>query len=82
MSAVIVVIIRYPQIGNKPILNVLKNNFDQFLVFWVCRENIMQHQKYVEPRKKEDDGYDLKIFMVINTHKKYYYVFFFFFIHD
>jgi len=42
----------------------------------------MQHQKYVEPRKKEDDGYDLKIFMVINTHKKYYYVFFFFFIHD
>jgi len=56
--------IRYPQIGNKPILDDFKNNFDRFLVFWACFENIMQHQKYVELRKKKkDDWYDLKIFI-------------------
>jgi hypothetical protein len=61
-----VVIIRYPQIDNWPILNAFKNNFDRFLVCWACFENIMQHKKYVEPiKKKRDDGYDLKIFMGI-----------------
>jgi len=45
----------------------------------------MKYQKYLKPRKKKkkkkkkDDGYDLKIFMVINTHKKHPYNFF---IHD
>jgi hypothetical protein len=35
----------------------------------------MQYQKYVEPRKKKwDDGYNLKIFMVINVHKKHPYI--------
>jgi hypothetical protein len=28
-----VVIIHYPQIGNEPILNASKNNFDRFLIF-------------------------------------------------
>jgi hypothetical protein len=30
----------------------------------------MQHQKHVEPRKKLDDEYDLKILIVINAFKK------------
>jgi hypothetical protein len=30
-------------------------------------------------KKKKDDRYDLKIFMVINAHSKYLYIFF---IHD
>jgi hypothetical protein len=40
----------------------------------------MQHQKHVEPRKKLDDEYDLKILIVINAFKKHLYVFFF--VHD
>jgi hypothetical protein len=40
IHTVIAVIIRYPQIGNWPIFNASKNNFDRFLVFWVCFENI------------------------------------------
>jgi hypothetical protein len=70
------VVIRYSQIRNKPILNAFKNNFVRFLVFFACFENIMQHKKYTELGKKIDDVYDLKIFMIINTHKKhplYYY---------
>jgi hypothetical protein len=67
--------IHYQQIGNGSILNAFKNNFDRFLVYWACFENIMQHQKYIEPRKKGDDGYDLNIFIVINVHKKHLYVF-------
>jgi len=34
----------------------------------------MQHQKYVEPRKKWDDGYDFKIFMVINAHRTHLFM--------
>jgi len=70
------VIIRYPQIGNGPILKAFKNNFDRFLVFLACFKKLIQHQKYVEPRKKKvDDRYDLTIFMVINARKKHPYVF-------
>jgi len=47
------VIIRYPLIGNGPILKAFKNNFDLFLVFLACFKNLIQHQKYVEPRKKK-----------------------------
>jgi hypothetical protein len=36
-------------------------------------------KKIKKKRKKKDDGYDFKIFIVINAHKKYPYVFF---IHD
>jgi hypothetical protein len=69
----------YPQIGNRPILNTFKNNFNKFLVSWACFENIVQYQKYVELRKKKkkDDEYDFKIFMVINVYKKHSYIFFF-----
>jgi hypothetical protein len=52
ICAIVAVIIRYSQIGNERILNAFKNNFDRFAVFWACFENIIQHQKYVESRKK------------------------------
>jgi hypothetical protein len=55
ITCIHVVNIHYPQIDNKPILKTFKNNFDKFSVFWTCFENIMQYQKYVEPRKKEMD---------------------------
>jgi hypothetical protein len=45
--------IRYPQTVNGHILKAFKNNFDQFLSFWVCFVNIIQHQKFVELRKKK-----------------------------
>jgi hypothetical protein len=45
----------YLQISNGPISNVFKNNFDRFLVFWACFENIMQHRKYVEKKKKRKE---------------------------
>jgi hypothetical protein len=47
IHAIGAVIIRYSQIGNEPIpiLNTFKNNFNQFLVFWACFENIMQYRK-------------------------------------
>jgi hypothetical protein len=62
IRSVIAIIIRYPQRGNVHILNAFKNNFDQYLVFWICFENIVQHKKYVEQSKKRmDDRYDLKI---------------------
>jgi hypothetical protein len=35
------VIIRYLQRRNEPILNAFKNNFDPFLVFLSCFENII-----------------------------------------
>jgi hypothetical protein len=35
----------------------------------------MQHRKYIEPKKKWDDGYDPKIFIIINAHKKHFYSF-------
>jgi hypothetical protein len=53
MRLLSVIIIRYPQIGIGPTLNIFKNSFAQFLVFWACFENIMQHQKYVEPKKNK-----------------------------
>jgi hypothetical protein len=37
---------------NEPILKTFKNNFDRFLVFWTCFENIMQYQKYVKSKKR------------------------------
>jgi hypothetical protein len=43
----------YPQIGNRPILNTFKNNFNKFLVSWACFENIVQYQNYVELKKKK-----------------------------
>jgi hypothetical protein len=70
-----VFIFHYLQTGNEPILDAFKNNFDMFLVFWDYFKNIMQHKKYVELRKKRDDGYDFKIFIVINHHEKHPYVF-------
>jgi hypothetical protein len=40
----------------------------------------MQHRKYVEPKrkknKKKNDGYDIKIFIVVNAHKKQAYDFY------
>jgi hypothetical protein len=38
----------------------------------------MQYQKHLEPRKKGNDGYDFKIFIIINAHKKHLW----FSIHD
>jgi len=69
----------HKKIGNELILNAFKNNFDRFLVFLACFENIMQQRKYVEPKKKKKRhyGYDLKIALVINAHKKHFYVFLF-----
>jgi hypothetical protein len=69
------VTIHYPLIGNGPILNAFKNDFDRFLVFFACFENIIQHRKYVKSRrkrkkKKRNNGYDLKIFIIINAHKE------------
>jgi hypothetical protein len=49
------IIIPYPRIGNGPILKAFQNIFDWFLIFWACFENIMQHRKYVESRKKKGD---------------------------
>jgi len=43
----------HKKIGNELILNAFKNNFDRFLVFLACFENIMQQRKYVEPKKKK-----------------------------
>jgi len=34
------------------------------------------NRKYLEPIRKWDGGYDLKIFIVINAHTKHPYVFF------
>jgi hypothetical protein len=47
------IIIPYSRIGNGPILKAFQNIFDLFLIFWACFENIMQHRKYVESRKKK-----------------------------
>jgi hypothetical protein len=78
IRAAITVIICYPQIGNESFLNAFKNNFVQFLIFWACFENIMQHKRHVETDKKKrvrgDDGCGLKIFMIINAHKKHPYI--------
>jgi hypothetical protein len=59
----------YPQIGNRPILNTFKNNFNKFLVSWACFENIVQYQKYVELRRRKKKKKKKKT--MINMTSKY-----------
>jgi hypothetical protein len=55
IRTVIAIIIRYPQIGNEPVLKAFKIFFTHFLVFWASFEKYNTTLKICKIKKKKEE---------------------------